>query len=179
MIYVFLADGFEEIEALTAVDILRRAELNVQTVGISSKTVRGAHGISVVCDIMDTQTDPQNLEMIVLPGGMPGTLNLEKSPVVQTFIEYAMQKNLPIGAICAAPSILGHLGLLDHKTITCYPGFESQMPLANYTGNACEQDGNIITGSGAGTAMEFALKLVEQLKGRERAELLKAAVLCK
>ncbi|WP_312645196.1 DJ-1 family glyoxalase III [Hydrogenoanaerobacterium sp.] len=176
MIYVFIADGFEEIEALTVVDILRRAELTVQMVGVSSKTVRGAHGISVLCDILDSQTDLADIEMIVLPGGMPGTLNLEKSPVVQAFIQYAVERGLPIGAICAAPSILGHLGLLDHKTITCYPGFESQMPLANYTGSACEQDGNIITGSGAGTAMEFALKLVEHLKGKERAELLRAAV---
>lgn len=179
MVYVFLADGFEEVEAITSIDLLRRAELEVRTVGVSSQTVRGAHGIPVVCDLPESGTGPENLEMLVLPGGMPGTLNLEKSQVVQAFIRYAVQQGLPIGAICAAPSILGHLGLLDGKTITCYPGYESQMPLANYTGGVCEQAGNIITGRGAGTATEFALLLVERLRGKERAELVRAALQCK
>lgn len=179
MIYVFLADGFEEMEALATVDLLRRAELEVCLVGISSKTVCGSHGISVVCDLLDEQASPDQLEMIVLPGGMPGTLNLEKSPVVQAFIRYAVQNGLIIGAICAAPSILGHLGLLDGKKFTCYPGFESQAPLGNYTGAAVERHGNIITGLAAGTAMQFGLALVETLCGGQRAELLQAAVQCK
>lgn len=179
MIYVFLADGFEETEAIAPVDLLRRAELSVQLVGISSRTVRGSHGISVLCDIDDGQASLENLEMIVLPGGMPGTLNLEKSPVVQAFIQYAVQQGLWIGAICAAPSILGHLGILDGKTFTCYPGFESQVPGGNYTGGAVERDGKIITGAGAGVAVEFGLALVETLCGASRARQLGAAVQCK
>ena len=135
MIYVFLASGFEEIEALAVVDILRRAELEVQTVavGVGEKTVRGAHGIPVVADVTEEQAKPEGLEMVVLPGGMPGTLNLEKSQTVQEFLQLASNNGLWIGAICAAPSILGHNGLADGKRVTCYPGFESQLTQSAYT----------------------------------------------
>lgn len=179
MIYVFLADGFEEIEAFAAVDILRRAELDVRTVGIKSKTIRGAHGIWTECDLADTEPDPLGLEMIVLPGGMPGALNLEKSVEVKAFIDYCIDNSIPIGAICAAPSILGHMGLLNDKTFTCYPGFEGEAPFGHYTGGVCEKDGNIITGKGPGAAIEFALLLVETLKGSKRAELLRASLQCR
>lgn len=179
MIYVFLADGFEEVEALTPVDVLRRAELEVRTVGVTGKVVRGSHGIPVTCDITEEQADPNGLEMIVLPGGMPGTLNLEKSQVVQAFIAYAVEQGLPIGAICAAPSILGHLGLLDGRRVTCFPGFETQLGDAHYTAGPCEVDGSLVTARGAGVAMEFALALVEKLKGSERAALLRASLQCR
>ena len=179
MVYVFLADGFEEIEAITPIDILRRAEIEVKTVGINSKSICGAHGIWIECDLLDTEPDLLGLEMIVLPGGMPGALNLEKSLVVKAFIDYCVEHEIKIAAICAAPAMLGHMGLLDEKNFTCYPGFESQAPHGNYTGNTCEQAGTIITSKGAGTALEFSLLLVETLKGKERAELLKAALQCR
>lgn len=172
MIYVFFAHGFEEIEGLAAVDLLRRAELDVQMVGVGAKTITGSHGITVHCDIQDKEASPKNLEMVVLPGGMPGTLNLEKSKIVQAFIDHAMEKELWLGAICAAPSILGHKGLLKGKKFTCFPSFETQCEGGEYTGNRVEQDGRLITGKGAGAAVEFALKLVECLTTPERAKVL-------
>ena len=116
MIYMFLAEGFEETEAIAPLDILRRAELEIATVGVGRKTVTGSHGISVVADVMDCEIMPdENCQGIILPGGMPGTLNLEKSETVGKFIEYAVKNNLVIGAICAAPSVLGHKGILMGK----------------------------------------------------------------
>ncbi|MEF9853917.1 MAG: DJ-1/PfpI family protein [Hydrogenoanaerobacterium sp.] len=179
MVYVFLADGFEEMEALTPVDILRRAEIDVQTVGIGSKTVRGSHGIWVECDLYENEPNPLNLQMIVLPGGMPGALNLEKSLVVKAFIDHCAENNIAIAAICAAPAILGHMGLLNDKRFTCYSGFEGEAPLGKFTGGVCEKDGNIITSRGAGTALDFALLLLETLKGSQRAQLMKAALQCR
>lgn len=176
MVYVFLATGFEEVEALTAVDILRRAELEVKTVGIGGKNITGSHGVEVVCDLADEEADPRGVRMIVLPGGMPGTLNLERSKVVQGYLRMAVIDQLYIGAICAAPSILGHIGLLDGANMTCYPGFESQMPDAVYTGAAVERYGNIITSKGPGTAIEFALKLAELLAGEEKAAAVRASL---
>ena len=176
MTYVFFAHGFEEIEAITALDILRRAEVDVQSVGVGSKTITGAHGITVHCDILDKQATPKELEMIVLPGGMPGTLHLEKSPIVQGFIDFCAENDLYISAICAAPSILGHRGLLDGKTVTCFPGMESQLGDAKYTGGVLEQDGKIITGRGPGCATEFSLRLVQCLCGEERTAALRASL---
>lgn len=179
VIYVFLADGFEEIEALAAVDVLRRAELEVKTVGVGSKTIAGAHGINVEADITDGEAVSDNLEMIVLPGGMPGTLNLEKSPSVQNFVSYAVSHDLWIGAICAAPSILGHAGVIDNKKVTCYPGFESELKGALYTATHVERDGKLITARGPGAAVEFALELVKALCGSERAKMLGADAMYK
>ena len=178
MIYVFLAQGFEEIEALAVVDILRRAELEVKTVGVTGEIVGGSHGIIVACDTVEGVIDPADAQMIVLPGGIPGTLNLEKSAVVKECITYAMENNRYIGAICAAPSILGHMGYLDGKEITCYPGFESQMPKAYYTGESIVKTDNIIMAKGAGVAVDFALKLVEVLLGEARAKQLAASMQC-
>lgn len=178
MIYVFLASGFEEIEALAVVDILRRAELEVQTVavGVGEKTVRGAHGIPVVADVTEEQAKPEGLEMVVLPGGMPGTLNLEKSQTVQEFLQLASNNGLWIGAICAAPSILGHNGLADGKRVTCYPGFESQLTQSAYTAAPVEEDGRLITANGPGSAMDFGFLLAEKLTSKERAAMLKGAM---
>ena len=178
MIYVFLAQGFEEIEALAVVDILRRAELEVKTVGVTGEIVSGSHGIIVAADTVEGVIDPAEAQMIVLPCGIPGTLNLEKSAVVKECIEYAMEHNRYVGAICAAPSILGHMGYLDDKEITCYPGFESQMPKAYYTGEPVVRTDNIIMAKGAGVAVDFALKLVEVLLGEARAKQLRASIQC-
>ena len=128
MIYAFLANGFEEIEAITIIDILRRAEKEVITVGIGDNIIRGAHGMVVVADTQDNMIElDDKLEMIFLPGGMPGTLNLERSAVVQSAIDYCVENDKYIAAICAAPSILGHKGILDGKKACCYPGFEQEL----------------------------------------------------
>lgn len=176
MIYVFVGAGFEEIEAITAVDILRRAELDVKTVGVGSKTVVGAHGIAIVCDLTLEQSSPEDLQMIVLPGGMPGTLSLEHSPDVCGYIDFAVQNSIPIGAICAAPSILGHRGALNGRRATCYPGFEDQLIGCDYTGSELEIDGDIITADGPASAQKFALALVAKLLGQERADILEASL---
>lgn len=180
MIYVFFAHGFEEIEAITTLDILRRAELSVTSVGIGSKTITGAHGLTVHCDMLDKQAgNAKGLEMIVLPGGMPGTLHLEKSPVVNAYIDHVLKHGLWLAAICAAPSILGHRNLLEGKRVTCFPGFEEQLGEgATYTGESVTVDGKLITAKGAGVAVPFALKLVECLCGKERSDALEASLQC-
>lgn len=180
MIYVFLADGFEEVEALTPVDLLRRSELEVKTVGIKSQIVRGSHGIPVICDIEENEIIlDDKLQMIVLPGGMPGTLNLEKSQKVQEAIDFCVNNNIYIGAICAAPSILGHKGLLKDKEAICFPGFEPQLTGAKISTEFVYRDDKIITAKGAGVAIEFSLNLVETLISKERADLLKGSLQCK
>lgn len=170
MIYVFFASGFEEIEGLTVVDVLRRAELPVKMVGVGSKQVVGAHDISVNCDIRAEEVDLDSLTMVVLPGGMPGTTNLEKNPTVQAALEHAVANNLWIGAICAAPSILGHKNLLDGKNATVFPGFEKDMGKANMIDASVVADGNFITGNGPAAALEFSLTLVEKLLDKETAQ---------
>lgn len=179
MIYVFLGHGFEEIEALTAVDILRRAELPVKTVGVGGRQVTGSHGITVLCDLAEEDASPEGLEMIVLPGGMPGTLTLERSEIVQSFIRFADENGAWIAAICAAPSILGHMGLLEGREATCYPGFEEQLSGAVPARDFVCVDGHLVTARGAGVALEFALKLVELLVTPKRAEILKASLQCR
>ncbi len=179
MVYIFLAEGFEPMEALVPVDILRRAELEVKTVGVKNKLVKGAHNISVVCDINENEIDlNDDLDMIVLPGGMPGTLNLEKSQTVQNAIDFCVKNNKYIAAICAAPSILGHKNLLNNKKATCFPGFEEQLFGANVTGNLIETEGNIITAKGAGVCIDFALELVKVLISEKEARVVKGSLQC-
>ena len=179
MIYVYLAEGFEEVEALTPVDLLRRAEKKVVTVGVGDNIIVSSHGIPVVADTIAQEAPlTDELEMIVLPGGMPGTLNLEKSQYVQAAIDFCMEKNIPIGAICAAPSILGHKGILKGKTAVCYTGFETQLDGAVIGDSAVAVDGNIITSRGAGTAMEFALTLVETVVSPAERKRQYNAILC-
>lgn len=178
MIAVFLADGFEEIEALATVDILRRAHLNVQTVGVGSATPTGAHNMPIVADLSEQDVVMADIEAVILPGGMPGTLHLEKSAVVQEAVRYAMEHHLPVAAICAAPSILGHGGYLQGKQATCYPGFESEL----YGAVLCDgvvTDGNITTACGAGVAIDFALELVRLLVSAEEAESIRRGIQCR
>lgn len=180
MVYVFLANGFEEIEALATADILRRAEIPVTTVGVGSKTVTGSHQISVVADLTDAEfVYDGGVEMVVLPGGMPGTLELEKSVCVNSAVDRADSEGKYIAAICAAPSILGHKGLLRGKKACCYPGFEDQLIQATVVNDRVVHDGNIITSRGAGTVYEFAAKLVELLRDKETAEKVLASMICK
>ena len=177
MIYVFLANGFEEIEALATVDILRRAELNVKTVGVGGKTVTGSHGIPVTADIEEKEVTTDDMELVVLPGGMPGAATLEKCDDLRRLILRFAKENKPIAAICAAPMVLGKLGLLKGKKATCYPGFEQYLEGADCTGAMVEKDGNIITGKGPGAAMEFALAVVELLQGKDKVAELKEAMI--
>lgn len=177
MIYVFLSDGFEEIEALAPVDILRRGGCDVKTVGVGGKTVCGSHKIPVVCDITAQEAVTDGLEGIILPGGMPGTLNLEKSGVVQRFIDFATENGLYIGAICAAPSILGHKGLLRGKKATCFPGFEKELDGAEFLDTPVVTDGKTTTACGAGAAFDFGFRLLSELTGdKEGADALKKSM---
>lgn len=178
MIYVCLAEGFEEIEALAPVDILRRAQFEVRTVGVTGEAVTGAHGIRVTADLTPGQVKPETMEMLVLPGGMPGTKNLEASGFVRELLLTAHRNNAWIGAICAAPSILGHAGLLKGRKATCFPGFESELTGAQVSSAPVEQDGRLITARGAGTAVAFGLKLAEALSSPQQASQLGAAMQC-
>ncbi len=170
MIYVFLADGFEEIEALAPVDFLLRAGVQVKTVGVSGKFCRGAHGINVEADILlgDVQLD-DNLQGIILPGGMPGAENLNNSEEVQKAIDYCSKNNKIIGAICAAPFILGRKGLLKGKNATCFPGFEDELLGANIVDSGVIIDGTIVTAKGAGVAWEFGAATCSIITGQEKA----------
>lgn len=177
MVYVFLADGFEEVEALTPVDYLRRAGIETVTVGVTGKTVVGAHNIPVIADInVDDIKLSDNVEGIVLPGGMPGTLNLENSSAVQSAVDYACDKKLMIAAICAAPSVLGHKNILDSKNAVCFPGFEKDLNGAVISDLFCVTDGNIITAKGAGAAADFAFEIIKYLRSDDEAEKIKSAV---
>lgn len=180
MIYAFLANGFEETEAIVPIDLIKRCEKDLITVGVGGQIIKGSHGIPVFADIEEREIVlDKNLEMIILPGGMPGTINLEKSEFVQKAIDYCVENEIPIASICAAPSILGHKGLLDGKKACCYTGYDTQLGNAIYDADAkvCV-DGNFITARGAGVALEFAFALVEKLISKERCEILKASLLC-
>ena len=169
MVYVHLANGFEEVEALTIVDLLRRADIPVQTVSIAEKVVIGAHKIPVVADLLFDEADYENCLMIVLPGGMPGTVNLENHQGLSSIIDEFYQQKKHISAICAAPMILGHKGYLYNKIATIYPGMEDELgDVMEKSKDKVAVDGNIITGRGPGCAMAFALKIIEVIKGHSK-----------
>lgn len=168
MITVFLATGFEEIEAIAPVDILRRAGLDVRTVSIyGTPVVSGAHGVPVQADLLLGQVDFGQVEMMVLPGGLPGATNLDACAPLREAIAHHAAEGKAVAAICAAPLVLGHLGLLRGKRATCYPGVEHELAGAHCTGALVEVDGNIITGKGPAAAMEFGYALVEYLREQE------------
>lgn len=171
MIYVFLAEGFEEIEALTPVDLLRRAGLCVKTVAVGeSKTVKGAHGICVVADILESEFSDKSPRAIILPGGMPGTTNLSDSATVSFAVVDTVSAGGLVCAICAAPSIIGQMGLLKGKRATCFPGFEEFLDGAFIEDARVVCDGNVITSKGMGCAFEFSLAIIEALLGKEKAQ---------
>lgn len=177
-IFVFLAEGFEEIEALTPVDVLRRAGLSVQTVSImDEQAVAGAHGVPVLADKMFAEINPEDAEMILLPGGLPGATNLDAHEGLSRMILEFADAEKPLAAICAAPLVLGNRGLLQGKKATCYPGFETYLQGAEYTAALVEQDGNIITGKGPGAAMEFAFAIVEKYCGIDKVNELKQGMM--
>ncbi|MCR5850092.1 MAG: DJ-1/PfpI family protein [Bacteroidaceae bacterium] len=166
MIYVFLATGFEDIEALAPVDIMRRAGLDVQTVSITGeRVVESAHEVGIVADLLLPDVDFSEAEMLVLPGGLPGSTNLDAcQPLTQAIVRH-FEAGGAIAAICAAPLVFGHLGLLQGRRATCYPGVEPELKGATYTAAIVEQDGNIITGKGPGAAFEFGYTIVEFFRG--------------
>lgn len=178
MVYVFLAEGFEEMEALAPIDLLRRVGVEVTTVGVGGKLIKGAHGVGFTADSDGEGLDFSDVDCVVLPGGMPGTTNLDASPMVEACLMKAAEKKALIAAICAAPSVLGHKGLLKGKKATCFPGFEEELLGAVHTGNPVEQDGKIITARGAGVALDFALALVAELKGEAAAKELRESLQC-
>jgi 4-methyl-5(b-hydroxyethyl)-thiazole monophosphate biosynthesis len=174
---VLLADGFEEIEAVTIVDVLRRADVEVRTLALKDKTVRGAHGISMQADGLLDQESKQEWDLLVLPGGQPGANTLRDDPRVASLIERQLGQNRKVAAICAAPIALGAHGMLKGRNAACYPGFENQLLGAKLSQEAVVVDGEITTSRGPGTAMNFALNLVEQLKGKAQAEAVRKGML--
>ena len=178
MVYVFLAEGFEETEAIAPIDILRRSGVDVKTVGIGSKHIKGSHGIVVTTDLTEEELSTDDLEAVILPGGMPGTLNLEASKTVQSYIDYAMANDILLCAICAAPSIFGHKEFLKGLRATCYPGFEKDLIGAKVTDLPAVADGNFITGKGAGAAVEFGLLISETLCGVQKAKKVRESMQC-
>lgn len=171
MLYLFLANGFETIEALTPLDMLRRAEIDVQTVGITGKTVISAHRVPVVADVAEDEMQLDGLEGIILPGGGIGTHNLEASSIVATYLSHCVKHHLLICAICAAPSILGKRGHLENRTATAFPSFQQFLP--NVSDEFVVTDGNIITARGAGVSTQFGLEIVKYLKGKNKANEIK------
>ena len=176
MIIVLLADGFEEIEALTPVDMLRRAGLEVKTVGISGKAPTGAHGIAVVCDASPDEIDLSKVTMAIFPGGMPGATNLDKSDYTDKVIAAVIENGGHLAAICAAPLIFGRRGLLIGKGATCYPGFEKELKGASVTDCGCITDGNITTAKAMGSALDFAEELIRIAKGQQVADQVSSAI---
>lgn len=177
-VYIFLAQGFEEIECLTVVDLMRRVNIPITTVSISdSLTVSGAHDISVTADALFSNLDFSDADMLILPGGGPGTCNLNAFEPLKTLLKSFYAQGKFIGAICAAPMILGQLGFLNQRKATCYPGFEKHLYGAEHLTNPVIVDGNIITSRGLGTAIDFAGELIALLTDRETSEAVKNEVI--
>lgn len=179
MVYVFLADGFEIIEAMAPVDMLRRANVEVTTVGVDKKVITSSCGIPVTADIVSNEFEFKDVEAIVLPGGGMGIVNLENSSLVQSVIDEAVQCSALICAICAGPSILGHKGLLNGRNAICFPGFEEALEGAVISKDYVVTDGDFITAKGAGVSVEFGLEIVKELVGEEAAETVRSTIQCR
>ncbi len=178
MICVFLADGFEDMEAIVTVDILKRANYTVKTVGIGKTEITSASGVKMHADMKDDDLVIKDVCSVVLPGGMPGSVNLRRSSVVCEALTYCMENKKLIAAICAAPFILGELGFLKNKEATCYPGFESKLIGAKKSFKSVCVDDNIITAKGPGVAMDFAFKIIEYISGKDLAMTIRKEMQC-
>jgi 4-methyl-5(b-hydroxyethyl)-thiazole monophosphate biosynthesis len=174
---VLLADGFEEIEAITVIDVLRRAEVEVLALGIADMEPTGSHGIVVKADGLLANHKDKEFDLVVLPGGMPGATNLRDDVVVQAFLRRCHAEGRPLAAICAGPIALGSAGVLEGRRATCYPGFEQGLMGADPQQDRVVEDGGVTTSRGPGTALEFALALAEQLAGRTTADALRRGML--
>ena len=170
MVYMLLGTGFEETEAIAPLDLLRRAGVEVTTVGLNGKIIYGSHGIGVEADIEIGQLDLTNLEMIILPGGLGGVASIRGCQTAMDAVRFAFENDKYTAAICAGPTILADLGIPNGKNATCYPGCEGQMGSANMVEAAAVIDGKLITGTSAGCAVAFGLALITVLKGQEEAD---------
>lgn len=178
MIYVHLAEGFEEVEAMTVVDLLRRADIDVKTVSVSQgRLVRGTHGVNIEADIFFDEADYDICDMIVLPGGLPGADNLQQHEGLGKKIKEFAAGGKLLAAICAAPMIFGTYDLLDGKKATIYPGMEACLKNGEAVNAGVVKDGNIITGQGPALAVEFALAIIEEVKDRASADAVAAGLL--
>lgn len=179
MLYMFFANGFEEVEAIAALDVIRRAGIDILSVGVESEVITGSHNIPVVCDTtVDKIVFDEKVKGIILPGGMPGTTNLMNNSLIDNFIDLCYKNNKLICAICAAPMILGRKGLLEGREAVCFPGFEDELKGAVISSEyVCKSD-NIITAKGMGSAINFGLEIVAELIDRDTADKLKATLQC-
>ena len=173
MVYMLLGTGFEETEAIAPLDLLRRAGVDVLTVGVTGKTVFGSHKIGIEADITIEEMDLTNLDMIILPGGLGGVASARASKPALDALDFAWKNGKFVAAICAGPTVLADLGITDGKNATCYPGCEEKMGKANILPQAAVTDGSIITGTSAGCALPFGLALIAALKGEAEAERIK------
>lgn len=169
MVYIFLATGFEEAEALIPADLLRRAGLDVALVGVTGAQITGGHDITVTADCTLSQVDIRNAQLLMLPGGGVGVANLAANPDVESLIQQGAEENILLAAICAAPSLLAKYGVLGKKQAVCYPGWESKLGDATHCkGTKVVVDGNVITAQAAGASFDFALTLIEVLLGTDK-----------
>ena len=170
MVYMLLGTGFEETEAIAPLDLLRRAGVEIMTVGVNGKIVYGSHNIGIEADIELHEMDLTSLDMIILPGGLGGVTSVRASEGAMNALKFAWDNGKFVAAICAGPTILAQLGITDGKNATCYPGCEAQMGSANMVNAAAVTDGKVITGTSAGCAIPFGLALIEALKGKDAAD---------
>ena len=173
MVYIFLADGCEEIEALAPLDILRRGGVEVKTVGVTGMKIHGAHGINIEADIDFNMVDASLADAVFLPGGGVGSDNLYESFDVRDITEQVYNNGNIVAAICAAPKVLGRMGLLKGKKATCYPGFEDELLGAEIVGESVVTSDNVITANGMGAAFKLGFELLRNLKGEETAQRVK------
>lgn len=179
MFYIFFAQGFEEVEAISTLDVIRRANIDIKSVGIGSSIIEGSHGMKFICDMTDNEFSlSEAIEGIILPGGMPGTTNLMLNENVNNAIDYCFNNNLLLCAICAAPIILGKKGILKNKSAVCFPGFENELIGAFISEDYVCRDNNIITAKGMGSAVDFGIQIVSAVKGDEFASDLKNTLQC-
>ncbi|MCQ2959742.1 MAG: DJ-1/PfpI family protein [Bacteroidales bacterium] len=172
-VYIFLADGFEEMEALVPFDVLKRAGFEVETVSITNNlNVIATHDLRVSCDTTIDKIDIESAELLILPGGMPGASNLASSNTLAEMLKKHNEKGKWLAAICAAPYVLGELGILQGKKATCFPGYEKHLIGAEHLNQSVVVSQNVITGNGAGAAVTFAFSIVEQLRSKRVADFL-------
>lgn len=170
MIYLFLGTGFEETEAVAPVDLLRRAGVEVKTVGLNGTVITGSHGIPITADMTIEELEFATMEGIILPGGLGGVASIRGCQKAMEALAYAKEKGLLTAAICAGPTVLADLGITDGKQCVCYPGCEENMGSAHMTSKAAVADGTVITGASAGCAIPFGLELITYLKGEAEAQ---------
>ncbi len=178
MVYILLGKGFEEIEAVAPLDILRRGDVAAAFAGVGGISVEGAHGITVNCDVSVDDIDLSNADMLVVPGGLGGVESISASETAMEKLKAAGEEGIPLAAICAGPTVLYKLGFLQGVKAVCYPGMEAEMPGADFGSTPSCIDGRIITGRGPGAALEFGFELLRYFRGDEAVENLKNSMVC-